>query len=869
MVRVHGGVKFYRGAASAARAYVERDRSRADDYYLGEGTGVATRLTATPDGVASARTMNGDTYENWVAGIDVDSEKPKGRLRDDANALRFVEVTVNGPKTWSLAAALHPEVSAALDAAQDRAAAEIVGWVAEHATTRVGPRDRQVQVPVERIEAAVIRHYTSRAGDPHRHLHLQINARVYASGSWRGLHSVGIRDSIEAINGIGHAAVAADPEFRGVLAAHGFSLDPESGEIQELATYVGAFSARTAQIRRNVDRYEAQWRSEHPGEEPGPRLREAWDRRAWAQARPDKIVPRDSAELVTRWIEELQELGYQDPDTPARLDGTKAGWIDRDGAAEWVISQLGAKGSAWNAADIRGRVEVLLAQTGLVAEPAARIELAEDITARAVERCTSLLLRPDVPEHVRAYTSPQVLEVEAEIIQRMARRADRPARRVRVGARGLERIDPTQAEVVGALCGDGYLLVVEGAAGAGKTTALRSAQALLARRGHRLVVVTPTLKAAEVAARETGAEGHSAAWLIHQHGWRWDGEGHWIRQPDPNPAPGARLEPGDLLLVDEAGMLDQDTALALLTITDEAGARVALVGDRHQLPAIGRGGVLDHAVTWAHPTAIVSMEKVHRFIDPDYATLSLSMRSGDDAPTVFDELYRRGQIVVHSTEVERTAALAEAGAAGDLVIADRREQVEDLNAAIRDLRPQDDKSTWVVTTAGGERVGLGDRVATRRNDADLQVANRQTWTVAGIGDDGSLTLHGHGRDRQIPADYATRFVELAYATTVHGAQGDTVDLAHVAISVTTGAAAAYVAMTRGRRSNTAHLVADNLDEARNLWVDVFSRGRADLGPGHARTLAVDAIDRYGSQRGRLPLPTAPSPSPARENSISL
>lgn len=529
---MHGGVKFYRGAARAARAYVERDRSRADDYYLGEGTGVASRSTATRDGVEHVGELTGDAYEQWVSGIDIESGKPKGRLRQDANALRFVEVTVNGPKTWSLAAALHPEISAALDAAQDRAAVEIVGWVAQHATTRVGPRDRQVQVPVERIEAAVIRHYTSRAGDPHRHLHLQINARVYASGGWRGLHSVGIR---------------------------------------ELAPYVGAFSARTAQIRRNVDRYEVEWRSDHPGEEPGPRLRKAWDRRAWADARPDKVAPRDGADLVARWIEELHDLGYQGPENSVGLDATQVGWINRDGAAEWVISQLGAKRSALNAADIRGKVEVLLAQAGLVAEPAARIELAEDITARAIAHCAPLLLRPDVPEHVRAYTSPQVLKVETEIIQRMARRADRPAQRVRVGGRGLTRIDPTQAEVVGALCGDGQLLVVEGAAGAGKTTALRSAQTLLARRGHRLVVVTPTLKSAEVAAAETGAEGHSAAWLIYQHGWRWDAEGHWIRRPDPTPAPGARLQPGDLLLVDEAGMLDQDTARALLTIADETG----------------------------------------------------------------------------------------------------------------------------------------------------------------------------------------------------------------------------------------------------------------------------------------------------------
>jgi len=103
----------------------------------------------------------------------------EGRVREDTNALRFVEVTVNGPKTWSLAAALHPEISAALDEAQDRAAVEIVDWVAQHATTRVGPRGRQVQVPVEQIEAAVIRHYTSRAGDPHRHLHL--TGAVYES----------------------------------------------------------------------------------------------------------------------------------------------------------------------------------------------------------------------------------------------------------------------------------------------------------------------------------------------------------------------------------------------------------------------------------------------------------------------------------------------------------------------------------------------------------------------------------------------------------------------------------------------------------------------------------------------------------------
>jgi len=845
VVGVHGGVKFYHGAAKAARAYVERDRSRADDYYLGEGTGVAERLTASPDGVEHAGSMDGETYEKWVAGIDIDTGRKKGRVRDDANALRFVEVTVNGPKTWSLAAALHPDISAALDAAQDKAAGEIVGWVARHATTRVGPRGRQVQVPVEGIEAAVIRHYTSRAGDPHRHLHLQINARVWAAGAWRGIHSVGIRDSIEAINGIGHAAVVTDPAFRSVLAAHGFTLDPETSEIRQLAPFVGAFSARTAQIRRNVDRYEAAWRSEHPDQEPGRRLREVWDRRAWAQARPDKVVPTQGRELVARWNTELRELGYADPAGAVALEGIRPGWIDRDAAADLVVSILGANRSAWNTADLRGKTEVLLAQTCLLAETAARVELAEDITARAAHQCVPLLNRTDAPEHVRSLTSPRVLEVEADLISRLARRGGQAVRRIRRPGRGLVPVTDAHPgpDAVGLLTGSTPLVVIEGAAGAGKTTALRSTQQRLALHGHRLLVVTPTLKAAEVAAAETGAEGRSAAWLIHQHGWRWDNDGHWTRQPNPAPDPGSRLRSGDLLLVDEAGMLDQDTARALLTIADETGARVAFVGDRHQLPAVGRGGVLDHAITWAHPTAVVTLQKVHRFTDPEYGTLSLRMRTGQDPGSVFDTLHRRGQVVIHSSEAERTAALAEAGASGELVIAGTRDQVTHLNSMIRDHRHSHDTGSHTGTAAAegstitndrGEALGLGDRVAPRRNDPDLQVANRQAWTIAGIGEDGSMMLHGRGRDREIPAEYASRFVELAYATTVHGAQGDTVARAHFALDEATGAAAAYVAMTRGRDTNVAHLVADDLEAARRVWVAAFSRDPRGAGVGGGR-----------------------------------
>src|SRR5450631_2207589 len=106
---MHGGLKVYRGSSAAARSYVEADRGRVDDYYLAEGTGVAQRYLAAPEaGVRDGGTLTGDAYEAWVGGYDPDTGGPKGRGRTDAAAVRFVEVVVNGPKTWSLAAALDP-----------------------------------------------------------------------------------------------------------------------------------------------------------------------------------------------------------------------------------------------------------------------------------------------------------------------------------------------------------------------------------------------------------------------------------------------------------------------------------------------------------------------------------------------------------------------------------------------------------------------------------------------------------------------------------------------------------------------------------------------------------------------------------------
>ncbi len=314
-----------------------------------------------------------------------------------------------------------------------------------------------------------------------------------------------------------------------------------------------------------------------------------------------------------RWLDELVRLGYRGRDLPVPLAPPLVGRLDRDQAAGEVLARLGAARSAWNAADIRGEVEQLLARTGIVADPAVRRELAEDLTARSLALSVPLLDRPGVPDHVRALTSAHVVAVEANLVGRLAVRAAEPAvdldplalTRLAITAGGTG-LDAGQIAAVTALAGDRSLVVVEGVAGAGKTTTLAATRDLLTGQGQRLVVVTPTLKAAKAAAVEIGAHAGSAAWLAHQHGWRWTADGTWTRlaagDPDPvtgrdytGPTPAARLTAGDLLVVDEAGMLDQDTARALLTLADEHSVRVAFLGDRHQLAAVGRGGVLDLA----------------------------------------------------------------------------------------------------------------------------------------------------------------------------------------------------------------------------------------------------------------------------------
>ena len=171
---MRGGVILFRGAGAAARRYLEADRSRADEYYL--EAGVARAELSVVDGsgrVIGERALTPIEYAGWVDWVDPVTGEPMGTPRQAGEARqgspRFAEMVVNTPKSLSIAAAVHPDVSEALDAAQRDAVAEIRSLLGRHSVTRIGPRGQQEVVPVERLETVGISHKTSRAGDPHRH----------------------------------------------------------------------------------------------------------------------------------------------------------------------------------------------------------------------------------------------------------------------------------------------------------------------------------------------------------------------------------------------------------------------------------------------------------------------------------------------------------------------------------------------------------------------------------------------------------------------------------------------------------------------------------------------------------------------------
>ncbi|MBP1326373.1 hypothetical protein JOF28_001605 [Leucobacter exalbidus] len=122
MIAMQGGVILFRGTGADALRYVEADRSRADDYYLSDSTGVQYTVLDASGEAVSNRVLTADEYAGWVDWINPDTGEQMGKPRmagsDRQGSPRFAEMVINAPKSLSIAAALHPEASESLNKAQ-------------------------------------------------------------------------------------------------------------------------------------------------------------------------------------------------------------------------------------------------------------------------------------------------------------------------------------------------------------------------------------------------------------------------------------------------------------------------------------------------------------------------------------------------------------------------------------------------------------------------------------------------------------------------------------------------------------------------------------------------------------------------------
>jgi conjugative relaxase-like TrwC/TraI family protein len=288
-----------------------------------------------------------------------------------------------------------------------------------------------------------------------------------------------------------------------------------------------------------------------------------------------------------------------------------------------------------------------------------------------------------------------------------------------------------------------------------------------------------------------------------------------------------KLGPTDVLMVDEASMVSTADLQRIQSLATAAGARVVLTGDPRQMGAVEAGGVMDlmdgHAETY-------TLTDVRRFTTDWEPAASLALRDGaPDALAVYD---RHGRLLAYDTTEDANAAAARAAVADRLdgrsvvVVTGSNEQATAIATSVRnqlvDLGLVHEEGLFLELD--GCTAGVGDLIAARQNDYTLGVFNRAQYQVTDVGDDGSLTVVAVDRDDAnihpthvdgvnaepattvvLPGDYVREHVQLGYAATVLAAEGLTVDATHAVTDGSLDAAALYVALTRGRLRNTAHV----------------------------------------------------------------
>jgi conjugative relaxase-like TrwC/TraI family protein len=672
--------------------------------------------------------------------------------------------------------------------------------------------------------AAAFRHRTSRAQDPHLHTHVIVaNMTRTVDGEWRALDGEAILKTYRLATGYLYEA-----QLRCELTERlGLEWTEPVKGMGELARVpegaVRAFSTRRRSLVEHM---------------------EALGTEGFAASRVAALATREAKEQVDlprlrkRWLARAAEhgLGRRElrrlvNDHPRSIGGE----VDREELAARLFGPEGLTARQTTfvmpelvcavAASLRNgaSVERILAETAELASLPGIERVADEVPGRPARFTTADLLQLEQAALRLALTCR---EVETPSVDNKHLAATLMQSRELSGEQRMLVHEASMRR-------DRVVCVV-GAAGTGKTTALRVLADAYRRNGVPVLGAAPSGRAADELANTTGAESTTLHRLLL----------------DASAQGG--LPRGCVLVVDEAGMAETRVLAPLLELVDQAEGKAILVGDPKQLPPVGAGGL--YPALCERLDAIDLVEN-RRQRDLSERQALARLRNGDPEPYLA-QAAQRGRLhleneptVAKQRLLEDWWQVARQDVAGTVMLAYQRADVRDLNEAARTLLSRAGRLGDEALTLGEREFRVGDRVLCRRNDAGLRVRNGTRATVTAI-DEQALTLRtDSGTMRTVDPGYAAEYLEHAYALTGHAAQGATLERAFVLLS-SQGALQewGYVACSRARTETHLYLT-EAAQERETLGRDQPTLRTAERA---ARALSTSSTGSLASEQPRAP-----------------
>ncbi|MEQ1705458.1 MAG: AAA family ATPase [Rickettsiales bacterium] len=408
-------------------------------------------------------------------------------------------------------------------------------------------------------------------------------------------------------------------------------------------------------------------------------------------------------------------------------------------------------------------------------------------TTQAIET----LYDRNTEEATQYYTTLGVRCEEEETLARAVRMAEEKA--VAVDSATTEvtakerTLDDEQMEAVRYVTsGNGRLHILEGRAGTGKSHTIGAVRESFEREGCRVIGLAPT----NAVVNDMQRDGFIEARTVHSLLWH----------AEHGTADGT-LARGDVLIVDEAAMIDTRTLGKLLTHADKSGARVILVGDDRQLASVERGGLFGEI---RNNVGSTSLTIVRRQRDEWAREASEDFAAGRFAEglAAYD---KQGCIHWQDTPdkalnalVERWKDDTEVSRGKQFVFAYTNQHVDLLNTTLQGeeiARGRVGALHEFKTSRGDVLIGEGDRVQFRATDKQQGILNGVVGTMTEIKGDHCTVMTDAGQKvRFDKKEFAE--IGLGYAGTIYKGQGKTLDNAYLLHSYHWRDQASYVAMTR-------------------------------------------------------------------------